>query len=263
MALDAIEILVALAEELRQQRVVVELHLYAAVGGVVARCRHLRRLRCELAGEAVGERRREPHRRQRADEPVGRLRMHRLEIGGAPDKLARMAPRLLEQHVERAADRGGVEGPLLLGEQRLQLRQPRGPSPRPAPGPAWRRRRARPRAVFEREGLREADLAHERQRRGEIGVALAGKADDEVGGEARCRAAPGATARRRDDNRRRRGGGSSPRARGPIPTAPAGAGRASAAARRDARRSARRRCRADARWCSGCAGAPRSRPAPG
>ncbi len=48
---------------------------------------------------------------------------------------------------------------------------------------AARAGRAGPLAVFEREGLGETDLAHERERCREIVVALAGKADDEIGGE--------------------------------------------------------------------------------
>ena len=58
---------------------------------------------------------------------------------------------------------------------RLDLRRGPGRPPRP---PACRGGR-----IFEREGGGESDLAHERERRLEIGVGLAGEADDEVGGE--------------------------------------------------------------------------------
>ena len=57
-------------------------------------------------------------------------------------------------------------------------------------------RRAGPRAVFEREGLGEADRRGRAQRRLEIGVALAGKADDEVGRQGEVGTRPRAAGRR-------------------------------------------------------------------
>ncbi len=45
------------------------------------------------------------------------------------------------------------------------------------------RRRVRPRRELEDEGLREAHLANEGERRLEVGLALAGEADDEVGSD--------------------------------------------------------------------------------
>ena len=57
------------------------------------------------------------------------------------------------------------------------------------------RRRAGPRRVFEREGAGIADLVDERSVSREIRLGLAREADDEVGGEARGRAARRAAAR--------------------------------------------------------------------
>ena len=98
----------------------------------------------------------------------------------------------------------------------------------------------------------------------EVGVALAGKADDEVGRQRDVGARARAGARRRAGSRRRCGAGSSPRGRDPSRTAPADAGTASASSTSRVRRDQRRHPdRADARSCSGSARGPRSRRAPG
>ena len=100
--------------------------------------------------------------RTRAGAPMSRsgaCGMHRLEIGAAADELARVAARLLEQHRQRAADAGGVEPALLVGDQRLQLGEALALDRLGHLLRQQRRRRARPRAVFEGEGLGEADLA--------------------------------------------------------------------------------------------------------
>ena len=88
--------------------------------------------------------------------------------------------------------------------------------------------RAGTRAVFEGKALRIFDIAHQLQGRFEIRVALAGKADNEIGGEGDVGTRWRECARSRRDNRRRCAGGSSPPARCPNRTAPADAGRASA-----------------------------------
>ena len=72
------------------------------------------------------------------------------------------------------------------------------------------RRRARARRIHERIGAGEADLVDERQRVAEIGFGLAGKADDEIGGEREIGAARRAGAQSRQDSRDAYACGSSP-----------------------------------------------------
>ena len=115
-----------------------------------------------------------------ADQRFGARGMHRLQVGGAAADLAGLAAKAGEQHRHRHADAGRVEGVLLLADQRLQ-RCSRSSLTASATGLGGAGGGgARARGVFEREGLREADIAHQRQRRLEIGVGLAGMADDEV-----------------------------------------------------------------------------------
>ena len=111
-------------------------------------------------------------------------------------------------------------------------------------------RRAGARRIFEGERAGVADLLDQRERVLEIGIGLAGKADDEVRRTAPDRAAPRAGARSRRGIRRACACGSSPQECGRSPTAPADAGTASVPADRDAPRSGRRACRADGWWCS-------------
>ena len=120
-------------------------------------------------------------------------------------------------------------------------------------------RRARPRRIFERERAGVADLLDQRERRVEILLALARKADDEVGGERHVRPR-GAHARDGVEIVGAAcGGGSWRRGCGRSPTAPEGADRASGAAGRDAPRSGSRPCRRDGWWCSAAARCPAPR----
>jgi len=113
--------------------------------------------------------------------------MHRLKIGAATDGLALLAAGLFEQNRKHATGAFFAEGAALLDQERLQDLQPLrlhvfGDLPR-----RGRRRRAGPRAVFEREGLREGHTPHQRQRRLEVGIGLAGKADNDIGGQSKIR----------------------------------------------------------------------------
>src|SRR3982075_913594 len=106
--------------------------------------------------------------------------MNALQIGAAADQLAGMPPRLFEQHRQDTPQAAFVEGALLSLQHGLQRREPlRLDRLRYLVGGS-RRRRSRPRRVFEREGLREADLRDEMEGRPEIIVALARIADDEI-----------------------------------------------------------------------------------
>ena len=174
------------------------------------------------------------------------------------DHLARLSPGLLEQHLDGLADHRAPAPPLLPGDQRLQPLQPvvhhlgRHRPSRSAAGVPGRGE------YLNEIGRAEPHRLDQRQRRGKVGLGLAGKADDEI--------------RRQQDVGPRRADpldqpqvargvvacGSSPSAPGPSPTAPAGAGTASASARRRGPRSARRPCRSGARSCSGSARARRS-----
>ena len=180
-----------------------------------------------------------------------------LQIGAAADELARRCrPGFSNSTGSTWPTQARVEGALLLLQQRLQCGEPLGLDRLRHLVRGARRRRARARRIFEREGLGEADLAHEIERRAEIRLALAGKADDEI---RRQREVGARRAQPFDGAAIIVGGvarGSSPPARGRSRSAPAGAGTASAAARRDAPRSARRRHRADARSCSAAASSP-------
>ena len=92
-----------------------------------------------------------------------------------------MPARLFEQHRQYAADAGLVEVALLLCQQRCKAASR---SAFTCSGDLVRGRAAGvpgPRRIFEGEGLREADLADQIERRLEIRVALAGIADDEIG----------------------------------------------------------------------------------
>src|SRR5262249_33739819 len=59
-----------------------------------------------------------------ADQPGRCHDLHGLQVGRAADQLAGQAARLLEQHVERAADAGAVERGLMAVDLGLQPRQP-------------------------------------------------------------------------------------------------------------------------------------------
>ena len=183
---------------------------------------------------------------------------HRLQIWRAADDLARMAARLVEQHVEGHADAARHERGLLPLDVVLQALQP-------LVLHGFRQlihvggRRAGPRRIFERVGAGEADLGDQPQRVAEIVLGLARKADDEIRRERDVGPRARAAARRCADSRRGCGGGSSLRGCGRSRTAPADAVAASAPAGRDARRSGCRPCRADG-WC--CSAAARCRECP-
>ena len=89
----------------------------------------------------------------------GLINNHRLQPRGAADELARLAPGLVDQQGDLAADQPSCKSRLLFGEQPLQLLQPLvldrsvnllGQRAAGVPGP-WR--------IFERKGLRVADFA--------------------------------------------------------------------------------------------------------
>ena len=106
---------------------------------------------------------------------------HRLHIGAAAHELAGPLAGAVEQDRHGAADGGFVEGDLLGVEQLLERRQPFGHHRFRHLGIVQAgRRRAGAGAVFEGVGLGEADIGDQPQGLREIGVALAGEADDEV-----------------------------------------------------------------------------------
>ena len=159
-----------------------------------------------------------------------------LQIGAAADELALVAARLFEQHRQDAADAASLKRAAAAPAAPASAPAAR-PSPARAPASAAAAGVPGPRRIFEREGLGKADLAHQVERGLEIRVALAGKADDEIGRQRDV--GPGcAEALDGGDNRRRCAAGSSPPARGRSRTAPADAETASARRRRDGRRSA-------------------------
>ena len=108
------------------------------------------------------------------------INYHRQQPGRAADLLAGLAARLLDQHIDLAANQRNGEFALLFRKQRLQALQAlvllgfRNLAVHVGAGRAGAPR------IFEREGLRVAHRPHELQRRLEIGLGLAGKADDEI-----------------------------------------------------------------------------------
>src|SRR5262245_37098087 len=106
-----------------------------------------------------------------------------LQVWGAADELAGMASLAGEQDRQGAANAGGIERRLLTLEQILQAQQAvdldvflhlvaqRG------------RGRARTRAKFEGVRLGKADTLNEGEGGSKIGLGLAGKTDDDIGGE--------------------------------------------------------------------------------
>src|SRR6266446_2314904 len=105
--------------------------------------------------------------------------MHRLEIWGAADDLASIACRLLEQDVEGAADPLRVESGLVPVDPLQQAVEPLGFYRFGNLIGHVRRRRSGPGGILEGVGAGVADLVDQRERRVEIVLALAGKADDE------------------------------------------------------------------------------------
>src|SRR5204863_9292626 len=102
---------------------------------------------------------------------------------GAPDDLARIAPRLFEQHVKDAAKASRIERSLLPVDRALQPVEPFGLDIVGNLIGRLRGRRSGPRRVFEGESAGVAHFVDQRQRRAKIVLALAGEADDEVGRE--------------------------------------------------------------------------------
>ena len=172
----------------------------------------------------------DPHRRLPArPAQAAPVEMHRLQPGRAAGDLAGMAAGAGEQHGDSHARRSerlnascwsrssawsSCSRRVLLRLRHLQRR---------AGG-----RRAGAGRILEAEGLGEADLADQRHRRREVGLGLAGMADDEVGGQREVGPGRAQPVHQRAGSRPRCGRGSSPPAPGRSRTAPAGAGRASA-----------------------------------
>ena len=122
-----------------------------------------------------------------ADQPRIALGVDRLQPRRLADQLAGLAARLGEQHRHRRARLGDIECPRLLAEQRLQRREPRILHRFGQLIAHCRTRRAGTAAVLERIGRRETDLLDQPHRVVEIGIALARKADDEVGRQSEIR----------------------------------------------------------------------------
>ena len=210
----------------------------ATSGGWPRRC-----ARCELARRGGRGRRRE------LVHPVPGVAA-RATAGGSA----------LDQDRGARADPRAVVGERARALQRLERLEPR---LRDVRGDAVGERRgggARARRVLERVGVDEADLAHQAERGLEVRVALAGEADDQVGGERHV----GAGAAQRVDD--------PPVAVGAVAAAHAGEHAVRAALERQvhvrAERAARRarapgprRRRPGAGSCSGCGPGPGSRPA--
>ena len=109
--------------------------------------------------------------------------MDRLQPGRLADQLAGLAARPLEQHLGAAADARLVEGELLGVEQGLEALEALvhhfGGNLILHLG----RRRSGPGRIFERESLGIVHRRDDPQRRLELGLGLAGEADDEVAGD--------------------------------------------------------------------------------
>ena len=107
--------------------------------------------------------------------------MHRLQKRRTADQLAGLAPGPVEQNVHAPADTRLVERRLLRVQEILERGQPFRLDLFGDLAVLIGGRRARAGRIFERIGLGIVDVAHQRQGRCEIGIGLAGKADDEVG----------------------------------------------------------------------------------
>jgi len=81
------------------------------------------RLGCQRSEQAVTFQTGNGYGQHLSDDGIGRLHMGGLQIGGAADDLARLASRAIEQHINRPAQRGPVEGGLLAVDQVLKLHQ--------------------------------------------------------------------------------------------------------------------------------------------
>src|SRR5262249_28592976 len=112
----------------------------------------------ENAFEAVGLRLDDSHVADLPDQRARALDMHGLKIRRAPDRLIALAPRLLEQHRQGTALAGLAEFLLLRGQKRLQRFETRRLDVFGNLLARGGSRRARTAAVFEREGLRIADV---------------------------------------------------------------------------------------------------------
>ena len=111
------------------------------------------------------------HRHDLPRQAGGAVEMHRVQPGRAPGHLAGVAAGAGDQDVGDHAGARPVEGELLVAQQRLDLREA-GILQRLVDRPGHGRgRRAGARRVFEGEGLREADVADQRQRRFVVGIA--------------------------------------------------------------------------------------------
>ena len=110
--------------------------------------------------------------RHRADRARVALGVHRLHIGRAADDLTGVAARLVEQR-RRAGVRPGarLKACRCASSSAQQLGEPLRLDRVVDLVGELGRRRAGPRRIFERVGRGEADLAHQRERRLEIGVA--------------------------------------------------------------------------------------------
>src|SRR5690606_14000429 len=106
--------------------------------------------------------------------------MDSLQPGRSPSELPGFSAWLLEQNPDPLADQRAVEVGLLTCEQVLQPRQPFGLDGLVDLIVESGSRRARTRAVFEREGRRITDPLDEVDRVGKIAIGFAGKADDEI-----------------------------------------------------------------------------------
>src|SRR5947209_8548897 len=98
-----------------------------------------------------------------------------------------MAASLFHKHIDNAADCAHVERLPLLINERLQARETLFFQVLVDLVRAFRARRTGTTRIFEGEGASIADRGEQRERRVEIRFALAGKADDEVGGERNVR----------------------------------------------------------------------------
>src|SRR5690606_4193700 len=139
-------------------------HYTSLCSGDVTPVQHVRTksdLLSHDSGQAVGAGIRDFDGQNAAEQAGLGLGVDSLKVGRAPDELAGLAPKLLEQNREHPAHAAGIELPLLRLQQLLQPSEPGGLDLLRHLFLDVGRRGAGSRAVLEGERLRKSDLPHQ------------------------------------------------------------------------------------------------------